>query len=801
MTDCLIIGFNDSDLDEYVAMVKSMGADSGAYKDLDLALIDLDGKLYRSMDVLNRYYFEGRSGRGRPFHNADFLWPVVLYLGTFLSRRGFSFDYVNLFHEEKEKLREKLLREDILTIAITTTLYVSPHPILEIMSFIRKYNQTAKVILGGPYIANQTKMVDPLSVKHLFDLLGADFYVISQEGENALVNLIGALKSGSGLDQVENIAYKSGNRYLFTPTSVESNRLEENMVDYQLFPPAEIDQFISLRTAKSCPFACAFCGFPERAGKYTYQGVDLVEKELSSIRDMGTVTTLTFLDDTFNVPKARFKDILRAMIENRYGFKWNCFYRCDHGDEETIELMGRAGCEGVFLGVESGSDSMLERMNKTARRVDYMRALPLLKAAGISTYASLIVGFPGETAETVAETIAFIEEAAPDFYRAQLWYADPITPIWRQRDEYSIKGAAFNWSHATMDSVAASAYIDRIFLCIENSVWLPQLGFEQWSTFYLQRRGMSMERLKTFLKCFNAVKREQMLYPDRKRINPRLLESLKTSCRFEEAQVVDLSPVDALSGARYVASENYWIDELSTNRSRSNAKSTRTKDVEHGKRRSLQIELNGGLLKSLAEKYPGQLCEVILAAYTVLLSQLEGQKELILALTISEGEGSRSFPIKIEPVWSSSFSDCVEDASYKIKQGRELLPLPMHLLPGAQQLARKPVSRPVFDAALVMCESSSREASEGWLEALDSVPNVGRSLSACLAVVLEQGRMTLEFSHTDADADAFEGFPAYLTGILEEVAKNDGTIVGEVSPRVAPSGRSEPGDAGEVFRF
>jgi radical SAM superfamily enzyme YgiQ (UPF0313 family) len=91
--------------------------------------------------------------------------------------------------------------------------------------------------------------------------------------------------------------------------------------------------------------------------------------------------------------------------------------------------MGKAGCEGVFLGVESGSDQMLERMNKTARRADYMKSIPLLRQAGISTYASLIVGFPGETLETVQETMSFVEEARPDFFRAQLWYCDPLTPI------------------------------------------------------------------------------------------------------------------------------------------------------------------------------------------------------------------------------------------------------------------------------------------------------------------------------------------------------------------------------------
>lgn len=130
MIDSLIIGFNDSDFAEYVEMVKSMGTTSGAYRDLNLYYLEYKGRPSNSMELLNEFYFENQ---GRPsipftFHNADFLWPVVTYFGSYLTQHGFSFDYINLFHLQKEELKEKLLRGNIRTIAITTTLYVSsPH--------------------------------------------------------------------------------------------------------------------------------------------------------------------------------------------------------------------------------------------------------------------------------------------------------------------------------------------------------------------------------------------------------------------------------------------------------------------------------------------------------------------------------------------------------------------------------------------------------------------------------------------------------------------------------------------------
>jgi anaerobic magnesium-protoporphyrin IX monomethyl ester cyclase len=532
MIDCLIIGFNDSSFADQVAMLRSMGPNSGAYRDLRLAFFEHQKQPYRALDILTRFAPPGTRPPNKPFHWTDFLWPTITYLGTYLTHRGFTFDYVNSFHLEQDRLREKLTRGQARTIAITTTLYVTPHPVLEIISFIRRYNDEVRIIVGGPFIANQTRLAKPAAVQRLFQYLGADFYVISQEGEAALVNLLRTLRDGGDFDRIENIGYRKGDSYVITPSVVERSSLEENMVDYRLFPKEDLGEFVSLRTAKSCPFACAFCGFPQRAGKYTYLSTALVERELDNLKALGTVTTLTFLDDTFNVPRERFKEILRMMIKNDYGFKWNSYYRCDHGDEETIRLMGEAGCEGVFMGVESGSDTILQRMNKTARRRDYLKAIPLLRKAGVSTHANLIIGFPGETEETVRETVQLLEEAAPDFFLAQLWYCDPVTPVWNKREEYGIEGSGFSWSHATMNYETACAIVDDLFFSIKNSVWLPQYNFGQWSTFYLQRKGMTLEQIKTFVRRFNAVVGAGLRSPGKEEANPELLADLRDSCRF-----------------------------------------------------------------------------------------------------------------------------------------------------------------------------------------------------------------------------------------------------------------------------
>jgi radical SAM PhpK family P-methyltransferase len=804
MIDCLIIGFNDFNFQEHEQMVRSMGTESGAYRDLNLAFIEYEGKPYRSMDILNRFYFEDKPAL-KQFSNVDFLWPVVLYLGTYLHRRGFTFDYVNLFHLEKEKLKEKLTHNEILTVAITTTLYVTAHPILEIISFIRQHNEKVKIVVGGPYIHNQTKMVDQLNLQQQLKYIGADYYVISQEGEAALVNLLNALKQGTSLERVENIAYRDGNGYVVTATSIESNALEENMVDYRLFPKEDISEFISLRTAKSCPFSCAFCGFPQRAGKYKYITVELVEQELNTLADLG-VSTVTFLDDTFNVPKGRFREMLEMMIRNKYGFKWNSFYRSDHGDRETIELMAKAGCEGVFLGVESGSDEMLTRMNKTSRRRNYMEAIPIMQEVGISAHANVIVGFPGETYETVKDTVSLIEEAKPDFFRAQLWYADPMTPIWNHRDEYGVQGSSFHWSHNTMDYLTACDLIERIFLSVENSIWMPQSGFEQWSTFYLQRKGMTRHQLKTFMRCFNAAVKDKLINPSKKGLDPKLLDSLKASCQFDKPALPDAGPVEIRSARRYNAAEKFWTSEFSDAIPFSNLDTLRERRNEgEDAQEALNCMIEPGIIDRMRGIGQQGLGHVILAAYGALLSRLSGREEAVI-VTAAAGRGEGGVvPLKLQVSWDLSFRSFVEQVAKKIEHAAEHNLYSAPILTNPWRMALHGAAPPIFDVGYWHGSGRENSSPARIHESLRLSPEPEQGVSLALQVADRPGDTRLTFSYQKRffSPDTIERLAYYLESLFKEVGDNPDIALGDITLG-SESGVSNVAvtiDAAEEFNF
>ena len=514
--DCLFIGHNEMDFVEYERQVRKMGVDSGAYRDLNLNFIWYNNTPYPVSEIFNSFYCKGggRKNLTPPLRMTEVFSPAIAYLGSYLHRRGIDFDYVNSFQSEKDQLQEKLIKDKIRAIAIITTFYVSVFPILEIMNFLRRYNSSAKIILGGPFVANQVRTQDEKALQYLFNTIGADFYVNSSQGEATLVKILHALKNNLPVGQINNIHYKndgnSENRYLATPSLAENNPLQQNVVNWDLFAHM-LGKSVNVRTSISCPFSCDFCGFPQQAGKYQTVDPEAVEIELNQLSKIDSVTSVQFIDDTFNVPQGRFKEILRRMIKNKYPFRWHSHFRCQFADQETVELMKESGCEGVFLGIESGSDQMLANMNKAVTVHQYLRGIQWLKTYDIPIYGSFIIGFPGETEQSVRDTIKFIKESGIDFYRAQLWYCKTGTPVWLKRDKYKIEGESFQWRHKTMNYTEAADLIDEIFLSLEEPVWVPQYNFECDGLFHLLHRGLTLDQVKRFINGFNQGIKEKLI--------------------------------------------------------------------------------------------------------------------------------------------------------------------------------------------------------------------------------------------------------------------------------------------------
>lgn len=694
VTDCLIIGYNDGQFESEVEMMRSMGREHPDYRDLALNFIEYQGRPYRAMDILDHFYYEGRpTDRRRKFHNAEVLWMVVMYLGTYLARRGFTFDYVNLFQLQRDELLDKLRTKKFLSAVVTTTIYNYDSPILEVVGFLRQHSPETRIVVGGPYIAKRSETMEQSPLEAVFKYIGADFYVRSREGEQALVNLLTALKGDGNFAAIPNIAYREGDRFVMTPSERELNRLYDNLIDYSLFPKADVGSYVNLRITKGCPFTCSFCSFPLRTEKYDVSRLEYIERELDAIREVGTVSGLFFIDDTANVPLATFKEMMRMMIRRSYGFRWHCFFRADFCDAELVHLMARAGCQGVFLGLESANDQILRNMNKTPRKHHYLAAVPLLKEAGIKVFASLFFGFPGETLDTAQETLDFLAETQPDYYRALIWYCDPVTPIWNERDKYGIKGYHFSWSHDTMDVHTACDLVERSFLTFDTPLWVPDPGFNFVSLFLLQDRGMSLDQVGTFLRSFNAVVREKVLDPAHREPSPQLLENLRRACQFDRSAEPERETVEVLSAERYGAAERFWLAEFATPVPTAGSKARRAPRTA-GFRPGPTWSLAGASLAALLAGCGGERSNVLLAALATALLRLSGRHDTAVVAATGDGE---PFPVRLVATERMEFRELARAAGQKLATAMPHRPFAPRILSGVFRMPGYLKAPPVLD--------------------------------------------------------------------------------------------------------
>lgn len=193
---------------------------------------------------------------------------------------------------------------------------------------------------------------------------------------------------------------------------------------------------LPLTTSRGCPYACSFCGLAKmNYSKPIYATLGQVENHLIQIYDMG-IRALNIQDDIFTLNISRLIPIL-GMIKSM-GFKFRCMGRAGYDTERTYELLAEAGCDQVAWGIESGSQYILDRMDKKVRVFDNYDVIRWAKDYGITSRAFFIIGFPGETRHTLKETRRFIELADPDQVFVSNFIPYPGTDVAQNPSNYGI---------------------------------------------------------------------------------------------------------------------------------------------------------------------------------------------------------------------------------------------------------------------------------------------------------------------------------------------------------------------------
>lgn len=477
-------------------------------------MVHFKGKFRSHLDIINY------SKEKQFFNDADYpkrrsllnIWNLPgansLHIPNYLLQYGIKTKIINNFDAEWDLFcRAYDSYSAAALIGISTTFYLSFTSVRRITKKIRERYPDAEIVIGGAF-ANEQAINGKLEdfETHLRKN-GINYCLYSFNSEKDLKDLINSRRGMLDIQQVKNLAYIekgdfTNGPFRMTESIWHDHALEETPVLWDSLETPFVNHTVQLRASCGCPFSCAFCSYPKTARKYLEMPIEKVERHLRSILEIPGVNKIIFIDDTFNVSAKRFKELCRMFV--KYKFEWFSFLRVQFVDDETSKLMKDSGCQGVYLGIESSNDTVLKNMNKKATRLQFTNGLEALNKQDIKSVAAFVLGFPGETRQSIQENIDFIENAGIDFYTLKEFYYMKHAPVYNLREQFGLSGMGNIWKHSTMDNKMAYAHKIEMFKSIKNSVFIDA-DTSLWYIAYLYDQGFSIEKIKDIQREINEI--------------------------------------------------------------------------------------------------------------------------------------------------------------------------------------------------------------------------------------------------------------------------------------------------------
>ena len=303
------------------------------------------------------------------------------------------------------------------------------------------------------------------------------------------------------LTTVRGLAWRDGGEIVINPDRPFIPDLDDLPVPlHELLPldkqrmPMIKGPFTFIVTSRGCPAGCKFCiKHVSYQTSVRLRSPERIFEELVRLAELG-VHNVNMYADLFTVNREQVVGLCRLIIESGLKVKWTCNSRVDYVDEEMLKLMSRAGCWFISWGIESANEQILKRAHKGYRKEQALRALNWAHAAGINNWGYFIIGLPGETEETIQETIAYAKQLPLDIALFHIAAPYPGTPFFYEVVENGWFRPGTNWEEVDMDK---STVLDYAGLPAERLEYWQKRATREWSL----RPGPML----TFLKGMNTL--------------------------------------------------------------------------------------------------------------------------------------------------------------------------------------------------------------------------------------------------------------------------------------------------------
>jgi len=385
----------------------------------------------------------------------------LAYLASALTETGIEVKILDLvvYPYSQAMLQNELERFQPQVVGLTAVTMTFDNA-MGVIRDIKHINQDIVTVMGGPHVTFCAP--DTLTKHSELDI------IVLGEGERTVVDLSRALDKGHDWNSVNGIAYRKGSEICYTAQREPIAILDELPDPARGLLPLgryrALGMPVSLTTSRGCPFKCIFCVGRKMVGsRVRYRNPGKVVDEMEYLNTLN-FNQINIADDLFTANRKHCLAVCDEIVKRQLKLKWTSFARVDTVSEEILTQMKAAGCSAVSFGIESGNPQILETIKKGITRQQVVEAVNMCRRAGVLPHASFILGLPGETPQTIRETMDFgdqLKELGLSF-GFHLLAPFPGTEIRENSDQYGIRILTDDWSqyHANRAVVETPA-VDR----------------------------------------------------------------------------------------------------------------------------------------------------------------------------------------------------------------------------------------------------------------------------------------------------------------------------------------------------
>jgi len=312
---------------------------------------------------------------------------------------------------------------------------------LRLAQEIRRTNPQAKIVLGGP----QASVVD---VATLNAFLCVDV-IVRGEADDTFPSLLELFESEAAWQTMPGITFRRDDEVIRNPNAP----VVENL-DRLPLPAFDLDLRLKdrggvhLEIGRGCPFACTFCSTNDFFRRnFRLKSPSRMIADIASLKNEYGLGYFSLVHDMYTIDRKKVVAFCDAIVESGEKFTWGCSARTDCIDDELLELMARAGCTGIFFGIETGSQRLQHVINKKLDLSEAVQRIACADRNGIKTTVALIAGFPEETREDLRDTIHFfIDSLRFDHAEPQCSLLAPLaaTPVYDQHKDHLVFDKIFS---------------------------------------------------------------------------------------------------------------------------------------------------------------------------------------------------------------------------------------------------------------------------------------------------------------------------------------------------------------------